>query len=774
RDRARGDGGGALVSARAKSTVAAAAATLLAAASLGAVMPDQRWWVPVTFAVLVASGCGALGRRLPGPAPLLPLITPLGLVVVVTAVGAAQTAWLGFIPRTATLPALRALVRAGLDDVRQYAPPAPTTHGLMLLAAAGVYVVAAVVDLLAVTARRPALAGVPLLVLVAVPAIERNGGIGLVRITLAALGWLLLLALDGREQLLGWGRALGRNPIAEGSAALGGAAGRVAGVSLLAALVIPVLIPPVQSNALAGHGRATGCCSSGTLQIIAPLTTIQNRLHGQDVDLLKVTTDNPEYLRLTSLDAFDGNQFTQTSDTSPTGADVDGALEDATPPLTSVTTVHMTATGTDKFGENLLPLPYEPTVVRPASGHWVLAPRLRVLFSPGKDTTRDLTYTATSIVATPSAVQLQSDGTTTVIDSELPATLAVDTALPQPVPAAISVLADQITAGAPTQYDKARALEHYLSTTGGYAYNLSAQVDPGYDGLVTFLVRDKVGYCEQFASAYVVLARSLGIPARVAVGFTPGTQNADGTWTISTHDAHAWPEVWFPSSGWIRFEPTPRPDTTQFLPGYDTTAPRVPTPSVSVPNDTGEQFPTPPKKPATGKAGRSTTATSLTPQHHHSLFWPITLLVFAAVVLAPAVAGAAARRARWTGAGHDPTRVAHAAWASLRDAMTDTGVPSRASETPRATARRLGELLRGAVDEPLTRLAGAQESARYAPAGAAGLDVGHLRTDAQAVRLALLSRLPTGPRLRARFIPPSVVERVRGARSRLRRRNGSE
>jgi hypothetical protein len=100
--------------------------------------------------------------------------------------------------------------------------------------------------------------------------------------------------------------------------------------------------------------------------------------------------------------------------------------------------------------------------------------------------------------------------------------------------------------------------------------------------------------------------------------------------------------------------------------------------------------------------------------------------------------------------------------------MTDAGIARRPSETPRATARRLGELLRGALDDPLGRLAGAQETARYAPAGAAGLTTSGLRDDAEAVRAALIERLTPGPRSRARLFPPSLLERVR----RLRERDG--
>ena len=65
------------------------------------------------------------------------------------------------------------------------------------------------------------------------------------------------------------------------------------------------------------------------------------------------------------------------------------------------------------------------------------------------------------------------------------------------------------------------------------------------------------GLCEQFASTFAVMARTLGIPSRVAVGFTPGELNGDGSYSVFGKNAHAWPEVWFDGIGWVDFEPTP-------------------------------------------------------------------------------------------------------------------------------------------------------------------------------------------------------------------------
>jgi len=87
---------------------------------------------------------------------------------------------------------------------------------------------------------------------------------------------------------------------------------------------------------------------------------------------------------------------------------------------------------------------------------------------------------------------------------------------------------------------------------------------------VNFLTKAKIGSCVQYAYAMTVLTRELGIPARFVVGYTGGTQLKDGSYVVKNTDAHAWTEVFFPSLGWIRFEPTPAGQGTASAPDYMT------------------------------------------------------------------------------------------------------------------------------------------------------------------------------------------------------------
>jgi transglutaminase-like putative cysteine protease len=115
-------------------------------------------------------------------------------------------------------------------------------------------------------------------------------------------------------------------------------------------------------------------------------------------------------------------------------------------------------------------------------------------------------------------------------------------------------LARRLEKHAATPYAFVKRVMNYLSH--GYVYNENPP--PSAYPLETFLFRDKFGYCQQFAGAMALLVRMGGVPARVSTGFTSGIYDrARGVYVVSDLDAHAWVEVWFPTYGWVRFDPTP-------------------------------------------------------------------------------------------------------------------------------------------------------------------------------------------------------------------------
>ncbi len=717
------------MSPRTARTCAAVTATLLAASCLGPLFRGpQHWVVGAVAAVLVATGCGGLGRRARLPSAVVPLLTPLGLVGLLTAVGSPGNAVLGVVPSRATLSSLHALVVDGFADVRDYATPVPTTPGLVLLAVAGVYVVAALVDLLAVTAGRPVLAGLPLLALFAVPATLLSHGVGLLHFLLAALGWVLLLAVDGRDRLSQWGRVLGRQSAdAQNGVLLGGAAGRVAGLSLATAAVLPLLLPTLGGGLFRSGGAGIGGEGAGGSVVVAPLVTVQGRLHeGVEADLFRVSTATPDYYRLTALDAFDGAQFTLVQENADADRTVNGPLAAGTPglgPGIALRAVDAEVRVGDGLAEPYLPLPYSPTVVR-IGGRWQLAPKLRTVFSV-RDTTRGRTFVVHSDSPQPTPAQLRAaaQAWTPGRDAAIDRQLSLDTSVPASLTSRVRTTAVAVTAGSTTDYDRLLRLQAYF-TGGRFRYDLAAPLAAGNEGIETFLT-DRRGYCEQFASVFTLMARTLGVPTRVAVGFTPGRLAGKDEWRVTNKDAHAWPEAWFDGVGWVRFEPTPRGELGT-PPSYLEGTPAVAAQPSAAASTTATLTPSARSSGAvrdpslgegdTSLAGRAGGAGSGRSGP------PAVVVAGVAAVLAllasPALTRLLLRRRRVAVAsgrggrrGQRPGRsrgasaaaqasaaegasaAAHAAWAEVVDTAADLRLTLPASESPRSTSRRLAGLL---------------------------------------------------------------------------------
>jgi hypothetical protein len=159
-----------------------------------------------------------------------------------------------------------------------------------------------------------------------------------------------------------------------------------------------------------------------------------------------------------------------------------------------------------------------------------------------------MSYTVTSAVPRPPLVDL---------DAILPQNPGSDpryTALPANMPQRIRQLALEMTAGAVTPFDQILAIQEHLRT---FTYDESVPAGHGTDAILHFLEASRRGYCEQFAGTMAVLVRSLGYPARVAIGFLPGDRDKAGWNQVTTAQVHAWPEVYFGDFGWLAFEPTP-------------------------------------------------------------------------------------------------------------------------------------------------------------------------------------------------------------------------
>jgi len=173
------------------------------------------------------------------------------------------------------------------------------------------------------------------------------------------------------------------------------------------------------------------------------------------------------------------------------------------------------------------------------------------------------TYTVISAVPAVSEAMLSAAGGWDA-GQPLPAAYAQHLELPATITDRTRALATELTADQPTMYDKARAIEQFLRQ---YTYDLA--VPPPAESVVDvadhFLFDLQRGYCDYYATAFVVLARLTGLPTRFATGYAVGSWNpVEMSWVITEGEAHSWPEVYFPTYGWIAFEPTAgRPELTR-------------------------------------------------------------------------------------------------------------------------------------------------------------------------------------------------------------------
>ncbi len=160
------------------------------------------------------------------------------------------------------------------------------------------------------------------------------------------------------------------------------------------------------------------------------------------------------------------------------------------------------------------------------------------------------TYHAQAFISTPNAQQLRTTG------NNYPNWVRNEyLRLPNSLPERVLTLARDLTATAPTPYDRAKAIESYLRT---YPYSLNLPPPPRRQDMVDYFLFDlQQGYCDYYATSMVVLARAAGLPARLAIGYANGTYNrTQDHYIVTEADAHSWVEVYFPGYGWIEFEPT--------------------------------------------------------------------------------------------------------------------------------------------------------------------------------------------------------------------------
>jgi transglutaminase-like putative cysteine protease len=711
------------------------------------------WLVGSVAIIVLVLTAGYVARRF-GLPPLVVSLIGIGVwVITVTAVFARGTALLGIIPMPATFRDVPLLIDAAMIQVRDGAAPllAGMPLSFMIVAAAGLLAIA--IDHVVVTARMPLLAIIALITVYLIPAIAVPQSIDVGTFIAFAAGLLLLLGVEtatrdrGTDRTRNTGTRRGTAVTAVGV----GAAALVAAIVATPALPAPVL---GGTSVVVVRGNA----------IDPSLDLGRDLRQPQDISVLEVRGDAPSvpYLRAVTLSRFDGETWapdrgiTESRDEEfePLAIDPD------VPVVTYNATVQIV-----NYVSPWLPVPYPAVELDGLDGDWAVLPQNRTVVARSTSP-QGQEYEVTYEVPRPSAERIRSSEA--AIDSD---SRTLD--LPDdPAVAAIREQALAVTSATSTDYDALIAMQRWFRGLE-FEYSLDAPVQAGFDGSGLEAVREfldvKRGYCVHFASAFAIMARTLDMPARIVVGYLPGTPTSESiddqrVHEVSSSQLHAWPEVHFEGIGWIPFEPT------NSL-GVPTSFASSTTPGTPGGLGAGETAPPPSQAPAPSTAPGETDATddsgAAAGNTRVNPTPPIATALAVLVLLVLPGSWRAVRRRRRLGAARAGD--AAAAWAEASDTAVDLGVALPRGESPRALGRRLVDD-EGADAAAMALLVAAIERASYAPPVGTGTRRSDEALDeaVRVVRAGMLSAVDRRARLAATLAPRSLFGR-RAAEARAAR-----
>ncbi|MGG5174027.1 transglutaminase TgpA family protein [Pseudarthrobacter sp. J1763] len=753
---------------------AIALAILGCSLSLNGVMRGWTWFMPVATVVMILSCVLALTRTLRFSPLLTSLSAFVALALTLTSIFFRQHSILGLIPTAETFTEVgRLLSRAGSTVVNENAPVVPNA-GIVLVTCTVLGLMVILVDALAVPLAMPATSGLALIAILVVPAMLKPLGVGWLGFIAGSCGYLLILAVG--QWFAPKAAMEAESPRASGHF---GRASAAAAAALVLTLAVPLAIPGFTEGAFPQGSRLAQWGKPNGLNPMISLGSSLRSPSGGGQITYATDSASPLYLRSTTIDSFSGDTWGPDDRNSSRRT----SLESIDPPVYQAgleISQSLTSINTGNFVSPYLPAPYPPSKVSGLRGDWTWDPE--TLTAKGQGTnTENQRYLVESTAPKITAAHLNTASTE---NRDLP---AIFTQLPSGIPAVVSRTAETLGRSASTPFAKALAIQNFLRGPE-FSYSLDAPVQGGYDGtgldvLGEFLTK-KSGYCVHFSSAMAVMARLLGIPSRIAVGYAPGRltgnkvtlsgQDPFAEYAVDARDAHAWPELYFEGVGWVPFEPTP---SRGVVPDYTVGASASASTNQDENNDGLINDPRP-----TTTASAATPVPSTTPtvaagapsQKTDPSTWLIAIGVFLAAVLlalTPRLVRERRRSRRLRGPADEladasalSAALAISAWHELEDLGHDFGIPRAAHETPRVYSGRLrgsGLLGDGSnIDAPAHRAVQAinQDFERATYGRVSTLD-GLSNTEAnraQTVRETLLTHVPLGVRWRAQWLPPST------------------
>ncbi|MCI0633765.1 MAG: DUF3488 and transglutaminase-like domain-containing protein [Actinobacteria bacterium] len=470
----------------------------------------------------------------------------VGLALLIAWIVLPQTTWYG-VPTLRTLRALgRSLEFVGQQARVRVAPTAPLPP-LLLAGVTAIWTASFSIHALAIRAGSPLLAVLPPIALVGfADTVLQDGARPIYAVTLLAAALGIVFA-DGIRRVRQWGPVWSSGRRHRLSASVRGSR-PVAFLVIASAVLVPGLLPGFRSAPLVDLSTE-GDSGAG----LDPFISIHAQLDDEVArDLFEVQAAEPAYWRTLALDEFDGETW---SSSDPDGR-VRGEqlitpvalpqdLNDVPPDAPELTQRFRIVYDIDA---PYVPMAHAAQEVATPIGEITYDGFLQqMLFEDGLG--EGLEYTVTSKIVNPTPEQLDAVRYLTELQ------YGRYTLVPESVDPRVEQIARRWTRNEPTPYRKILELQRRF-TGGDFFYSTEVEPVADADALLQFLTVSHTGFCQQFATAMATMVRTLGYPARVAVGYRPGTAE-EGVFTVQTKDAHAWVEVYFAGYGWLQFEPTP-------------------------------------------------------------------------------------------------------------------------------------------------------------------------------------------------------------------------
>lgn len=657
--------------------------TISATLGLRRLFVDGSFLPEVVFAAVAAHTTAALCRRRKLSAPVTAAVGLAAAILLTTWFQLGETTIFGF-PTFETWRVAGDELRLAWEAFGEVVAPAPVLPGFVLAASLGAWAIAFAADTAAFRARALLEAMVPAATLYVFGGAL---GTGAHRLTVSAL--FLSCALGHWLAQRSWGAASA--PTWLSSEADGGtrslllAGVAIGAVGVLAAVAIGPNLPGADARAVIPW-RSSDRDEPDSRVTISPLVDIRTRLVDQaDLEVFRVSATERSYWRLTSLEQFDGRRWTSDRRYREADGHLDSAVD--------------TSRGASRLSEQQFTIGALSSIWLPAAFRPIEIDGTDARYDADSNSLLTEADTAAGQAYTVrSALPELDPGELRQVPNLAPREVAFAyTGLPAGFSPQVEAQAGRIVRGAPTQYDKALALQDFFRS-GDFVYDLA--VGPGHSGsdLEQFLFVTRRGYCEQFAGAYAAMARAVGLPARVAVGFTPGELDpSTGEYIVRGYNAHAWPEVYLDGFGWVPFEPTPG----RGAPGAEgwTNVPESQAdagdPTLATTTTLAPPAPLPEGATPTTAPPPPFQDDSFRPVEDDGSPWPrrllTALLVLVGVpllwVLALAVARATRRRRRRAAAVTPADRVL-VAWDEVAEALARAGASPEPWETPDEYARR--------------------------------------------------------------------------------------